>query len=370
LAAAGRTVKILHVTDSYLPTLGGIELHVRDLCERQRRAGHDVTVSTRTPAAPGEHSDGVRRVGGGERSWMDEHGPDVVHAHVSVISPFALAAARCAARRGIPTVITVHSLWTRVGRLPELARDLWRMDHWKVTWTAVSERAAQPVRDVLGVAVQVVPNAVDLIEWQPFDELPATRPPHVLSVMRLTGVKRALPLVRTLRRVSEQADLTATIVGDGPERGAMERYLRRHCLEDRVELTGTLDRSAIRRRLAEASVFVAPAHRESFGIAALEARASGVPVIASSRSGVATFIEHGVDGLLGRDDRELGRHLLTIVRDDDLRNRVAGHNRCTPPSFGWDQAIERNAAVYADAVATCARSRRPRRSAAPRVLVG
>ncbi len=345
-------MRILHVTDSYLPTLGGIELHIRDLAARQREAGHDVAVATR--AAPGP-------------AGLDD--PDVVHAHVSIISPFALATARRSASRGVPTVVTVHSLWTHVGPLPELARELWGMRRWDVTWTAVSERAAEPVRALLGRTVHVVPNAVDLIEWSPAAELPAADPPRVLSVMRLTGVKRAMPLVRTLHRVARHHDFEATIVGDGPELPAMRRYLRRHGLTDRVRLTGVLDRSEIRALLLETSVFLAPAHRESFGIAALEARAIGVPVVASSRSGVATFIEHGTSGLLGADDRALGDHLRTLLSDRPLRERLARHNRGAPPPYGWEEALLRNDDLYR--LAASARARRPveRRQGSAGVLV-
>jgi glycosyltransferase involved in cell wall biosynthesis len=361
-------MRIVHVTDSYLPTVGGIELHVRDLAARQRAAGHDVSVGTRTPAGAAEalelHRD-VRRLAGGSRAWLAEVDPDVVHAHVSIVSPFALGAARRAAARGIPTVVTIHSLWTHIGPLPELARELWGMRHWDVTWTAVSDRAAQPVRGLLGVPVHVLPNAVDLTEWTPPDDLPLVDPPHVLSVMRLTIVKRALPLVRTLARVAGRVDLTATVVGDGPERMPVERYLRRHRLTDRIRLTGMLDRREIRALLAQSSVFLAPAHRESFGIAALEARASGVPVVASARSGVATFIEHGLDGLLGADDRELGEHLATLVGDRATRDRMSWHNRLVPPPFGWDQALARNDELYLHAQ----RRRTPLRSAA-QVSVG
>jgi glycosyltransferase involved in cell wall biosynthesis len=332
-------MRIVHVTDCYLPRVGGIELHVRDLAARQRLAGHDVTVVTRTPGDPDE---GLVRTGG--RFPLD--GADVVHAHVSVVSPFALVAARRAAYAGVPTLVTVHSLWSHVGPLPELARGVWGTDRWPLTWSAVSERAALPVHERLGVAVHVLPNAVDLDTWTPAPTVPPGVP-EVLSVMRLTSVKRAVPLVRVLRSVAERAEFSATVVGDGPERPAVERFLRRHGLTDRVTLTGALDRTAIRAHLERASVFVAPAHRESFGIAALEARATGVPVLASARSGVATFVEHERDGLLARDDRELADHLHTLVTDHALRHRIARHNRLVPPAHGWAQALARTEELYA-----------------------
>jgi glycosyltransferase involved in cell wall biosynthesis len=343
-------VRILHVTDCYLPRVGGIELHVRDLAERQRVAGHQVTVATRTPGGAADDDD-VLRVLPGRRDWLTDDPPDVLHAHVSIVSPFALAAARGSARLGVPTVVTVHSLWTHVGPLPQLARDLWGMRAWDVTWTAVSDRAAQPVRNLLGVPVHVVPNAVDLDMWRPPECVPRTDPPSVLSVMRLTQVKRAIPLVRILGRVAEEVDFTATIVGDGPERDAVERVLRRHRLTDRVTLTGALDRPAIQRHLDHASIFLAPAHRESFGIAALEARATGVPVLASSRSGIASFIEPDRDGLLAHDDRGFADQLVTLLRDGVLRERLARHNRLVPPGFGWADALARNEDVYRDSMA-------------------
>ncbi len=339
-------MRIVHVTDCYLPRIGGIELHVRDLAERQRSEGHQVTVVTSTP---GPRLPDVLRASVRERSWLVDLRPEVVHAHVSVVSPFALASARRSADLGRPTAVTVHSLWTHVGPLPHLARDLWGMREWPVTWSAVSEQAAAPVRSLLGVTVAVVPNAVDVDQWTPMLPPPTYGPPHVVSVMRLTGVKRALPLLAVLRRAGEEVDFRATIVGDGPRRTAMEHYLHRHGLGGRVGLVGTLDRESIRLLLAQASVFLAPAHRESFGIAALEARASGVPVIASAHSGVASFIQHGGDGLLAHDDREMTEQLVRLLRDDGLRAGLAAHNRTVAPAFGWPESLGRHADLYAHA---------------------
>jgi glycosyltransferase involved in cell wall biosynthesis len=339
-------MRIVHVTDCYLPRIGGIELHVRDLAQRQRRDGHEVTIVTSTP---GESLPGVLRVSVTDRDWLRVLEPDVVQAHVSIVSPLALTSARRAADQGRPTVVTIHSLWTHVGPLPQVARDLWGMRQWPVLWSAVSEQAAAPVRSLLGVTVHVVPNAVDIEQWTPLSQQPASSHLQVLSVMRLTGVKRALPLLDVLRRAGGAVDFRATVVGDGPRRAAMERYLDHHGLGERVRLAGTLDRDAIRQQLAQAAVFVAPAHRESFGIAALEARASGVPVIAREQSGVASFIRHGREGLLARDDREMVDHLVLVLRDHDLRARLTAHNRTVPPRLGWADALDRHARLYARA---------------------
>jgi glycosyltransferase involved in cell wall biosynthesis len=182
--------------------------------------------------------------------------------------------------------------------------------------------------------------------------------------MRLTRVKRTLPLARILGQVARHVEVRATVVGDGPQRSALMSQLRSHRL-DGVHLTGTVDRNVVRRELAAASIFLAPAHRESFGIAALEARASGLPVVASARSGVASYITHGVDGLLGDTDEDLAGHLLRLLTDDGLRRALTEHNRAVPPRCSWPDADAARADVYAAALA----ARRNPRAVPPRRLV-
>ena len=99
----------------------------------------------------------------------------------------------------------------------------------------------------------------------------------------------------------------------------MERYLARHGMADWVSLPGRYTREQIAKVLESADVFVAPAPRESFGIAALEARAAGLPVVARAQSGVADFVAHGTEGLLGRDLDALAEAVARLCVDTGLR---------------------------------------------------
>ncbi len=93
--------------------------------------------------------------------------------------------------------------------------------------------------------------------------------------------------------------------------------------------------------LAEADVFVAPAPRESFGLAALEARAAGVPVVARSQSGVADFVSPGKEGLLGRTFDELAGAVARLAGNPALRGAIAEHNRSTSPvRCSWPVVLE------------------------------
>jgi glycosyltransferase involved in cell wall biosynthesis len=383
-------MRVLHVTDCYLPRLGGIEVHVSGLVGHQRAAGIDARVVTlsgaggrtdpawvlragRRPGRPDSDPNRSLVVADSElRELIAGLGPDCVHVHVSVFSPFATLAARHATRAGLPTLVTVHSMWNRLGPLPAAAGALLQLRRWPLQWSAVSDAAARPLREMLGpdIEVAVLPNAVDPAVWRPAvnpDDVAASASgPTILSVMRFTRTKRALPLARMLRRlrqvVPEDVGFRAVVAGDGPQRPAFERFVERNAMSDWVDLPGRLDQDGVRESLLRADCFVAPAELESFGIAALEARALGLPVVALARSGVGEFVRHGREGLLAADDRDLVASMARIVTDPPLREAIRSHNRDTPIAHDWSAALRRTDRLYARAevLASSAESRQQR----------
>lgn len=363
----GGRVRIGHVTDFYLPRLGGIEMHVHDLATRQRAAGHEVEVITSTPGAGRDdlpvrritdgfrypsalHPAAPRRIGGLLRSGAY----DVVHVHVGLLSPLAFAAVAAAADAGLPVVVTLHSLLSPYQPGFRALDAVTGWSAWPVQWTAVSDVAAEAVRDLVGPLrpVLVLPNGTDPAQWR---IRPAPRRPDrvlVASVMRLATRKRPLPLLRMLRGARLQlpatVDLRAVVVGEGRQRPALERYLRRHRM-DWVELPGRLSRPRIQQVFERTDMFVAPAVLESFGIAALEARCAGLPVLARSGCGIGTFVEHGRHGLLADDDAGMTRDLVRLAADPGERARLAAGSRLSPPDLGWSSVLQRTAAAYVSA---------------------
>jgi glycosyltransferase involved in cell wall biosynthesis len=126
----------------------------------------------------------------------------------------------------------------------------------------------------------------------------------------------------------------------------MERYLDRHGLRGWVDLPGRCSRDEIRELYRRADVFVAPANLESFGIAALEARCAGLPVVAMAHTGIREFVAHGVEGLLASSDADLAAALAQLARSPDLRSRIAEHNRAVVPPMTWDDVLARSDDVY------------------------
>ncbi|WP_440098302.1 glycosyltransferase family 4 protein [Streptosporangium sp. H16] len=380
-------MRILHISDCYLPRLGGIEVQVADLIRTQREAGHQVEVAT---ATPGESLPGVHRIvarlpfdlpvhpfGTGHLlRLVRARRPDVVHVHTGAVSPFAWMGVRAATRAGLPVVVTVHSMWDPVTRAVYRGlRLLFGWHRWGLVGTAVSEAAALPIRAVAGpgVPVHVVSNGLDVSGWRSAPlPAPPSRPPadhvrpepagdpswsepeggpvrpepvHVVAVGRLAPRKQPVRLLKLLRearaQVPGETPMRATVVGDGPARSQMERYLRANGMTGWVSLPGRYSRDQIRELLASTDVFVAPAPRESFGLAALEARAAGVPVVARAQSGVADFVRPGKEGLLGRSFDDLVASVARLVRDRELRESIAANNRETEPvRSSWPAVLE------------------------------
>ncbi len=383
-------MRILHVSDCYLPRLGGIETQVHHLARQQLAAGHDVEVLTATPRARHDRTacdvvDGVSvyratadlpyelplhphagaQVTAALRRAQDAgRAHQVVHVHTGVVSQFAYAALPVLVRAGMPVVVTVHSMWGPARPAFALVDALIHWSRWPVVFSAVSSVAAAPVRRVAGPGadVRVIPNGIDVAQWRLSDGEVAARGAGdevlLVAVMRLAPRKRGLPLLRVLRAVREQVPagtaLRAVIVGEGPQRAAMERFLRRAGMTGWVELPGRWDRTAIRDLYRRADLFVSAAGLESFGIAALEARTAGVPVLAKDSTGAGEFVTDGVDGVLVGDDAELTSALTRLVLDPARRSAMAERARSRPPETTWDHVLQRCDEAYAAALARVA----------------
>jgi glycosyltransferase involved in cell wall biosynthesis len=216
-------------------------------------------------------------------------------------------------------------------------------------------RAAAPALDV-----RVLPNGIHPRAWAVPRRVGRTGGQgdgvvRIASVMRLAPRKRPRALVSIAERVVAalpgELRVRIRIAGDGPERGAVERLVRRKGLGDVIELLGWRPRGALRALYAESEAFVLPSILESFGIAALEARCAGLPVIAMRRAGPAGFVRHEEEGLLADDDADMAAQIVRLATDDALRTAIARHNRDTTPAETWDAVLGRHEALYHEAVA-------------------
>jgi glycogen synthase len=361
-------VKVALLTDCYLPRLGGIEVQTHDLAAQLQRRGHEVEVFTATQGQHGERHGLVEDVDGVPvhrmavrlpwqlpvnplappqvRRRLADGGFDVAHVHMGVVSPFATDLAGVALGLGMPTAITWHCLM-------EHSRPLFRALGHARRWggrgaalSAVSGVAAASVQQVVGTGagapeVRVFPNGIDADLWSPPEggrPREDGAPVRVVAAMRLAARKRPGAVLDIAERaraaVPAEVAMRLDLFGEGPGRGRLERRVSQRGL-DWVHLPGRVTREQLRQAYWEADVYLTPVRLEAFGIAALEARTAGLPVLARSCSGVGDFIEDGVNGFLGDDDDALARELATLVSSGDLRRRIATRNATVPPAQTW-----------------------------------
>lgn len=363
-------MRILHVTDYYLPRLGGIEMQVHDLVTEQRARGHDASVLTVVPGTSAVDDVPVTRLRNllgtplPAKSALSQvlyliatGGYDVVHAHLSLLSPLAWGALRTAP--GNPVVATMHSIPPSSGPGRRLLAVVAKSADMGVEWTAVSHAAAAPLRPLLGGReVAILPNGIDPSRWRTSAPVDPDRPLTLVSVMRLCERKRPLALLHILAEIRRQIPasqaLRAVIVGAGPQASAVRRAVARLGLDSWVELPGRLDRPEIRRLFEASDLYLAPATLESFGIAALEARCAGLPVLAMVRGGVGEFVEHGREGYLVASDADMSQAAAWLLTCPELLRSIQRHNRSTTPAMTWDHAVSRTIDAYVRAGVTTA----------------
>lgn len=365
------------LSDCYPPRLGGIESQVRDLSRHLVAAGHEVEVFTATPGPGGERGGATERGDDGvtvhRHAWgvpggipvnpfappeirrrLDAGGFDVAHAHLGVVSPFATDLVPVALEVGLPVAATFHCVMERSA---VVFRAIGHLDRWArrgVALSAVSTMAAQRVSAAArGARVEVVPNGVDAAWWHPGGAATASAhhdgSVHVVSAMRLVSRKRPLAMLRVLEQARAVLDpavaLRATIVGEGPQRRVMEHRLRARGLTW-VQMPGRVDKEELRALHQGADVYLSAAQLEAFGIAALEAQAAGLPIVARRGTGTDDFVQDGVSGLLADSDAALAGALAHLAGERALREQMRAHLLASRPAQDWPGVITSTLGEY------------------------
>lgn len=373
------------MTDCYPPRLGGIEVQVRDLAHRLAAAGHRVEVFTATVGADGArggvtetqgdvviHRMGMRLPGGVPmnpfaapeiRRRLVGGGFDVAHVHMGIISPFTMDCTRLALSAGVPVSMTWHCMLGPAELPFQLSARFRRWADEGVAMNAVSAVAAAPVQRVIGDAgsVTVLPNGIDLDTWwrpnhpeHPPYPAPEDGRLRVITAMRLALRKRPIPMLAVMQRVRALlpgVDVRLTVLGEGRLHRAVDRYVRREGMADWVDLPGRVTREELMSRYVSSHVYLSPARLESFGIAALEARCVGLPVVGLHSSGAAEFVIDGVNGFLAEDDEGMALAIVRLLTDQSLRERMFAYNVSVAPAQGWPSVVATTVTEYERAAA-------------------
>ena len=201
--------------------------------------------------------------------------------------------------------------------------------------TAVSESLKADTYRELGQSgdIRVIPNFVDIDTARRSDRsalrasLAAPDEKIVIHVSNFRPVKRVSAVVEIFKRIHAAVKSRLLMVGDGPDLAEASQCARDAQLGDSVRFLG--DQEQVVQLLSVSDLFLMPSVQESFGLAALEAMACDVPVVASAVGGVPELVDNGVTGFLCPPD-DLGAMAdasIRLLTDDKLHSRMAQASR-------------------------------------------
>ena len=259
----------------------------------------------------------------------EHHGLEIMHAHYAIPHASAALLARMALQGKLKVVTTLHGTdITVVGSDPSYLSMVKLAIRESDAVTSVSEYLRDETYRTFKVdrPIDVIPNFVtapattvpDCRKWL----VPCSQTAVLTHISNFRPVKRVLDVMKVFELVRRQHQCHLVMVGDGPDRAEAEAYARDHGFEHEVRFTGKqLDIDTV---LACTDVFLLPSATESFGLAALEAMAHKVPVIASRVGGLPEVVRHGVDGYLEPlgDVATMAEDALTLLRDPALRLKM------------------------------------------------
>jgi glycosyltransferase involved in cell wall biosynthesis len=256
--------------------------------------------------------------------WAKSQCVDILHGHGLTRAMLYVVASKMSR---LPLMMTLHNLLT-----PEL----WsRKEKIVVKWAlrqckgiiCVSKAVAESAKTFVSPSkLRVIYNGVSLLPPISRQNRHSTQ---LLCVARLSSEKGLSTLIDALALLPE--NITLRIAGEGPERNSLTAQISRHHLQERVTLLGERNTSEIAQLLTEADIFCQPSIQEGLGIAALEAMAAGLPVVASRVGGLPEVVIDNETGLLftAKDAHALAHHLQTLIANPDKARQMgeAGQTR-------------------------------------------
>ena len=343
---------------------GGAEMMVLHLARELDRAGHPV----RVVSLHGDETDvaglmrragidvvALNKAGGPDprtvlrlRAQMRDFSPTVVHTHLPVLE-YVLPAARLYGRR-VGIIHTVHNLARAETRHRVLRAVNRRAFSHGVVPVALNEEVRSSICREYALppsAVPVVGNGIDLDAFRgPQRRGLRGAGARLLCVARLAPAKNHALLLQTVARLRESGrDVSLTLVGDGPLRGALEERARELGISERVRFAGRRTDTAAFYR--DCDLFVLLSDYEGMPMSIIEAMASGLPVVATRAGGVAELVDDGVNGALVEADAAAAAGAIAAICDDPaLYARLSAGAVRTSSHYSAEAMMEKYVDLY------------------------
>jgi N-acetyl-alpha-D-glucosaminyl L-malate synthase BshA len=258
------------------------------------------------------------------------HGLDLLHVHYAIPHASSAYFARQMLRqmgKEVPFITTLHGTdITLVGKDATYTHVVAFSINQSNAITAVSENLKQETLNSFNIEkdIEVIYNFVDAKRFyksnkEHFKKMLAPHGERILAhVSNFRKVKRVEDVVKVFQKVHEKIPSKLLMIGDGPERQQMEELCRKLGICNDIRFLGKQEQ--MEEILNITDLFILPSQYESFGLAALEAMACGVPVISSNAGGLPEINTNGKTGYLSNvgDIDDMAGNALKILKDDDV----------------------------------------------------
>ena len=283
---------------------------------------------------------------------------DLLHVHYAIPHSISamLAKQMIARRRRLPFITTLHGTdITLVGAEPSYFSITKFSIEQSDGVTAISEDLRRHTAEVFAVAneIRVIHNFVNCTTYAPdperrgIERFAPNREKLLIHLSNFRPVKRVQDCIRILAEVRRNVNARLLMVGDGPDRGMAEHLAWQLGVQDAVEFLGK--RNGVERLIRLADVILMPSEMESFGLAALEGMACGVPPVATRVGGVPELITDRSDGFLEAvgDVTAQSARVAELLSDNAVHSRMAEAARETALTrFCTDRIIPRYVDYY------------------------
>ncbi|MBJ6368858.1 N-acetyl-alpha-D-glucosaminyl L-malate synthase BshA [Snuella sedimenti] len=293
------------------------------------------------------------------------HKIEILHVHYAIPHAYAAyMAKKILLESGIyvPIVTTLHGTdITLVGSHPFYKPAVTFSINKSDAVTTVSKSLKDDTLRLFDIKndISVVPNFIDLDKYNhSFTDcqramLAKDEEKIITHISNLRAVKRVQDVISIFYNIQKKMPAKLMLVGEGPEREKIERHCQELGITDKVVFFGRSNE--IDKILCFSDLFLLPSKTESFGLAALEAMASGVPVISSNTGGIPEVNIHGVSGYLSNvgDVEDMTKNALYILSDEEHLKQFKDNARKESLKFDLHKIVPQYEAIYEDTLAKC-----------------
>lgn len=293
------------------------------------------------------------------------HGIELFHVHYAIPHAYAAYMAQQMLKDEgvyVPIVTTLHGTdITLVGSHPFYKPAVTFSINKSDAVTSVSESLKRDTLRLFDIKneIEVVPNFIDIEKHEPnFTDCQRSAMANeneriITHISNFREVKNIPDVIKIFNGIQKEVPSKLMLVGEGPEKEAAEYLVEELCISEKVVFFG--NSNEIDRILCFSDLFLLPSQTESFGLAALEAMASSVPVISSNSGGLSEVNKDGFSGYLSTvgNVSEMTEKALQILKNDDSLNQFKLNSKAQSLNFDIHAIVPKYESIYHKTLSKC-----------------